>query len=71
MYNVEFLPQLEESRRRLGTPLSDRDKIYAKYLPPSSLKIVPCHEDADGELVPDSVQSNNAGTGKEKHGGGE
>lgn len=56
MYNTDFLPQLEESRRHLfgNTGCPPDEATRARYMPPRSIKTIPCHEDSNSEWVPDS-----------------
>lgn len=53
MYNMDFYDQCEEARRHLfgftGEPPSA--VVSARYKP--TCKCVPCHEDTNGEWVPD------------------
>jgi len=53
MYNVDFLPQLEKARRHLfgnsGQPPGP--DTVARFV--SSAEVVPCHQDENGEWVPD------------------
>jgi hypothetical protein len=51
MYNIDFLPQLEAARRHLG--LDRYVPESARYMPPPDVKMIPCHEDTNGEWVPD------------------
>lgn len=58
MYNVDFLPQLEASRRHLfGSSGIPPDKLEAAMilLEMKPFKTVPCHQDTNGEWVPDQV----------------
>ncbi|MBS3079660.1 hypothetical protein J4218_06060 [Candidatus Pacearchaeota archaeon] len=57
MYNTDFLPQLEASRRHLFGSLDTRDAVRRmnNYVPPSNLQVLPCVEDTNGEWVPQIV----------------
>ena len=66
MYNVAFLPQLEEFRRNLFglgvvsgevTPRESSDESHERYSVPEHIETVPCHEDTNGEWVP--IRENN------------
>lgn len=61
MYNIDFLQQLERAREHLfgegvGEVREHLDDIEASglgYFPPPDVKILKCHEDTNGEWVPD------------------
>ena len=52
--DIDFLPQLEESRRRLFGSLEPREAVQriSPYSPPVELRAVECVEDINGEWVP-------------------
>lgn len=53
MYNVDVLPQCEESRRRLngfGGPPSPTNG--ARYSLPPSVGVLECRQDTNGEWIP-------------------
>lgn len=54
MYNTDYLPQLERARRQLfGVSGQPPDRYaFARFVPPRSIKVVPCYKDDNGELVP-------------------
>jgi hypothetical protein len=54
MYNIDFLPQLEESRRRLFGSLEPGEAVekISNYSPPVGAKVIKCVEDVNGEFVP-------------------
>jgi len=54
MYNIDFLPQLEESRRHFFGSLEPREAVQriSPYFPPVGLRVVECVEDTNGEFVP-------------------
>ncbi len=61
MYNTDFLPQIEEFQRYLfGSGCVDvraavEEASKKPYFPPKDLEIVRCHEDTNGEFVPDTA----------------
>ncbi len=64
MYNTDFLPQMEKYRRELFGVAGIVDPQGAaasaaamNYFPPLGMKMVPCHEDTNGEWVPDTDAS--------------
>ncbi|MBS3075590.1 hypothetical protein J4429_03970 [Candidatus Pacearchaeota archaeon] len=62
MYNIDFLPQLEESRRHLfGNSDPHNPLSSALYHPPLTLKIIKCGEDINGEWVPVRALEGKAG----------
>jgi hypothetical protein len=54
MYNIDFLSQLEEYRRRLFGSLEPREvvKAISHYSPPVGVRVLECVEDRNGEFVP-------------------
>ena len=56
MYNVNFLPQIEEFRANLfGTAFDLRqasDEAHSRYSLPKDVKVLECHKDTNGEWVP-------------------
>jgi hypothetical protein len=61
MYNIDFLPQLETSRRSLfGAGVDSIDSrgaphdTSAGYSPPAGVRVVECEEAPNGEWVPTS-----------------
>lgn len=59
MYNTDFLPQLEKSRKHLfglGEPREVSKEYYALYHPPSNLRILECKKDVNGEWVPSPLE---------------
>ncbi len=63
MYNIDFLPQLEEARKHLWGPLYDLASVdsqaaadVASRMPLNlnGVKFVSCHEDTNGEWVLDN-----------------
>jgi len=62
MYNIDFLPQLEEFRKHLwGAGCVDVQVAAEKasrrgYVPPADVEILPCYEDTNGEWVPYPVK---------------
>ena len=60
MYNLDYLHQLEMSKRHFfGLRSFDSRKISEEmqrvYYPPLGVRILECYEDVNGEWVPDSV----------------
>lgn len=56
MWNIDFESQLAESRSYLDRRKAS-DRTYTRYHPPTSLKVVRCEENAQGEFVPVSNES--------------
>ncbi|MFA6023321.1 MAG: hypothetical protein WC781_04490 [Candidatus Pacearchaeota archaeon] len=63
MYNADFAPQMENFRTNLfGTSaiVSSQEIAYefsrAYYLP-ENIDIIPCHEDVNGEWVPEKLEN--------------
>lgn len=61
MYNIDFLPQLEKSRKYLfglteKSPREVSDEAYLQYSVPEDVKIIPCKEDTNGEYVPSELE---------------
>jgi hypothetical protein len=53
MYNTDYLPQLEESRRHLFDNRNPRNlPVSSRYFPPQNIEILECEEDTNGEWVP-------------------
>lgn len=57
MYNTDFLPQLEKSRKyifgkRTTEPREASDKAHIIYSVPKGATILECVEDSNGEFVP-------------------
>jgi len=72
VYNTDFLPLLEESRRALfgsmpSSPVLPCEDVRSlahapargqglddtsRYMPPREMKMLQCHENRNGELVP-------------------
>ncbi len=56
MYNIDFLPQLEKSKRFIfGMACSDGKSVEEsamEYVPPANLEVIGCYEDVNGEWVP-------------------
>jgi len=62
MHNTYFLSQLEEFRRYLwgagcvDTRAAAEEASRSGYVPPADVEILPCHEDPNGEWVPNLVE---------------
>jgi len=53
MYNIDFLFQLENSRRHIFGNLDPRDlPLSVGYYPPPGTRIIECIEAPNGEYVP-------------------
>lgn len=62
MYNTEFQEQLDASRERLfgdrhADPRTASDEAFRHHSPLRNGKTIPCHENANGEWIPDTDQS--------------
>ena len=57
MFNVDYLRQIENSRRKLfGSDITNihgvSDEISRRYVPPPTMERIECHEDINREWVP-------------------
>jgi hypothetical protein len=55
MYNIDFLPQLERSRRYIfgnRNPEDPRGMPIVHYVPSKDVQLIQCEENEHGEWVP-------------------
>jgi hypothetical protein len=53
MYNINYLSQLQESRRHLFGYRDPRNlPASSRYFPPQNVQILECEENASGEWAP-------------------
>jgi len=59
MYNIDFLRQTEKSRIylfRAGCFDREIEEAFRRYFPPAGVEILECHEDINGEWVPNPAK---------------